>query len=334
MKFSGNLYIIVCLLCVLLCSCRHRGLNSSMGASDSIDVEIPTELNEEQETLEVFKHDSLASTNCVLFEFNEIGAIFDETRGELYISGFATDGWDNHYFAAGSPIMITAYHNTEELWKKMISNKKSTLGLFKFVKDSLYLFEESPAQIIRMAASGEGQADTLKLPLKRIIEGRCMDNQYFLIDSIEYQQQYLFCSTFKYPNVLIEEKRQTFLSHYSLRTNEEIEVNMNLPEGLSQCSYKGTIAGCHIYTSRSYGDCTMIIRDEEKKIHLFPIRGMPDLNVAVSPTESLPVTNESYDILINGKLYLLGYNRDQANIIMHAIDIRSLIGEIHNHGTR
>ena len=334
-------FISLCIFILLLCCCGTD--RTKILPNKTSDSAIACEKAKEhiKQCPEVIIHDSLAPTQQQYVDIDGMGAIYSESRGELYISGFAADNQGHFYFAAGDPIMITAYHRDTLEWQHVVSKRTSIHGFFKLIRDSLYLFEEEPAQIIRMATSGIGATDTLSLPLKRITGGRCLDNQYFLWDSVEWRKDVLghrkYCTqrTFEYPNHLLREKTSASIQDFPTKLMIETDLASQLRDlHVGDCAYNGSTDGYRIYTSRFYGDCTVIIVPEnEKQIHLFPVQDMPMLNVCVSPTESLPVINRDYDILCNGSLYILGYNRHPTDIILSKIDIRQLIQQITTHGT-
>ncbi len=291
---------------------------------------------------EVIVHDSLAPVGTLLFNINDVGAICNDSRGELYISGFATDGEDHFYFATGNPVVIKVYHRNALTWQRVVSKCESVHGLFKLLGDSLFLFEEMPAQILRIPTSGTGAIDTLQLPLQRITGGRCFENQYFLWDSVEWKEdatgrrRYCTLRTFEYPNHLLKEKTYSTIHDFPSKIKREMDLADQLAGfRVGDCIYVGSVGGYHIYTARFYGDCTIIIVSEnERLIHLYPVLYMPTLNVCVSHTESLPIINRDYDILCNGNLYILGYNRHPTDIILSQIDIHHLIQQLTTYGAR
>ena len=341
MEKDCPLLFVISFLSILFCGCDSYGKKQPVRQEEPESTADTLIRESSQKSLEIIEHDSLPPNNHYSFSFNDMGAIYSESRGELYISGFAADDQEHFYFAAGNPIMITAYHRDVLEWQHVVSERTSVLGLFKLIRDSLYLFEEEPAQIIRMATSGIGATDTLRLPLKRITGGRCLDNQYFLWDSVEWRKDVLghrrYCTlrTFEYPNHLLREKAPATIHDFPTRLKMETDLASQLRDlHVGDCAYNGSTDGYHIYTSRFYGDCTVIIVPEnEKQIHLFPVQDMPMLNVCVSPTESLPVINRDYDILCNGSLYILGYNRHPTGIILSQIDIHQLIQQITAEGS-
>ena len=340
MEKNRSLLFLISLLCILFCGCdsnRKKQPERQVEPESTADILIRESSQESMAPhYEIIVHDSLAPKNKYLFNVNDMGAIYSESRGELYISGFAADGQEHFYFATGIPIMITSYHRDAMEWQRVVSERTSVHGLFKLIRDSLYLFEEEPAQLIRIATSGIGATDTLRLPLKRITSGRCLENQYFLWDSVEWKKdvlghrRYSTQRTFEYPNRLLRERKSATIHDFPIKLDIETNLASQLCNlHIGDCTFTGSTGGYHIYTSRLYGDCTVIIVSENKKqIHLFPIQDMATLNVCVSPTEGLPIINKDYDILCNGSLYVLGYNKQPTDIILSQIDINQLIQQL------
>lgn len=329
-------FISLCIVSFLICCCsaekrKHQSWQNECKRVGSISV--MRDMNEHTtQHLEIIEHDSFAPTSQRLIGVNDIGAIYDEKRGELYISGFAADGRGTFYFAAGQPRAVTGYHSDSMIWKCIASTQESAYGLFTLRGDSLYLFEESPAQILRLSTTGDGVIDTFQLPLQCITGGRCFDHHYFLWDTVGWKKdfmghrRYSILRTFEYPNTLRSEKAYATINDIPSTMQKEMSMDTILWNfHLGECNYRGVVADYDVYTFRMYGDCTVVLVSDDARIHVFPIQGMPPLNVCVSPTESLPVVNKDYDILSSGNLYLLGYHRCPSDIVLLKIDVHALI---------
>ena len=262
----------------------------------------------------------------------DVGAAYDQSTNILYVSGFDADDDGRLYLAAGLPVVVTCFNGTEKVWSREISPNPSRFGLFKWFDHHVYFIDEQDKALKQMPDNGTGEVMSHALNVGIIDGGSFRGNGYCLMDSLSYDNDSKRRGTirkYRFPDNLLSEARYTALDtcwYAWAADNDTIllpDIGRELTEGGPLFVCKGEVRDSKVFTSvREYGDCTIALQPKHGgALTYLSVPSLPAFNVIVSTDGDEIITNPDYDILKNGKLYLVGYDKNPEFVVVTVVDI-------------
>lgn len=268
----------------------------------------------------------------------------------LTISGFDTDGQERFYIAGGEPLVVAAYENNREIYRRTLDCPRTQFGMMHLHGDSLYVFNDRKTEVISMHVDGEGETKNYFLPIDTCIYCTCSLSEPFYLNIRGIPQdtgqvcsltKIHTCSFFRFR---LSDKYMEELPDYADMPGDYYEKKDYLDSLEMGCKppvrnkeagylgdYIGTIGDNVIYVFRDgyeTGIVNVYSRQSGEQLLEYSIPGMPDL----CPFSDDGTINEHCVTIFAGnvllrkdKIYLIGYMPTEQDFQILEINIKNII---------
>lgn len=288
---------------------------------------------------------------------------YDVSSNRLLLSGFDVTDDGFIYLAGGTPLRLACFDGSKVVFKKKVDEINSSSVFLKVRGDSVYLWNNEHASLVRVHKSGEGPVDRVPLLMSEnqsatrtaFVPTDCYlgDNDIVLLkrrNTIIVNDSYIFPGF----DIIHIDYDGRFIKWKWFGDNESIVGNSifnndilyqylyptkNYDKNDFSGHYKGEWNGYSIYWGNTYSlnkaawTIVFASRDGVKSYDI-PYQGTDAYGVIPMPVlthqidEETIYTAPSYCILRGNYLYLLGYRGEKRQVVVSRIDLQKSIEKI------
>lgn len=276
--------------------------------------------------------DSLSANKIWTYHYAD-GAFPCDPDGGCVIKGFWADGKGRFYIVGGEPLRLACYRGNKQEYSRVISHAICNSCLLRMRGDSLWFVEDNEHSFLRIHKSGIGEIVRHPIPMAKtdsIMFGQLNEDTYVLsikdlagaINAQTYEENnsWMRSSKFAYPASLLRS-----VNYSKLFSMYDPYKEWDAP--FTPYGYMGKIGKWKVYLSvREYNEAFVALqREGEDNVNIFPVKGLPPV-AAIGVTDDMqgPYHNPNLDNLINGTMYLSGYDLESKRFQIHEFDIAAL----------